>query len=119
MPIVFGIIGITLVISGVRGQTAQLLALVKADFTGSPSYIDWMVGILVVGAIGYIPQLKTISRLFMAIVLIDLLFTNQGFFAQFTRQTEAVPESTTQSSTQTQAPTSLPALPALPTLTQL
>jgi hypothetical protein len=123
MPIVFGIIGVTLVAAGVRGQTAQLTALLKADFTGSPSYVRWMVAILLIGAIGYIQDLRTISRLFMAIVLVGLLFSNRGFFAQFTKQTESVPtptpSSATPGATQGSSSSILSGLPNLTTLSDL
>jgi hypothetical protein len=84
MPFVFGIIGIVLVVSGVRGTTSQLTALVKSDFTGTPNYLEWMVAIFLVGAVGYIKELNTISRMFMALVVIGLLWSNKGVFSQFT-----------------------------------
>jgi hypothetical protein len=32
---------------------------------------------------GYIPQLRNLSRLFIVLVLLVLLIDNRGFFAQF------------------------------------
>lgn len=85
MPFVFGIAGVLLVVAGVRGTTSQLTALIKADFTGTPNYLEWMVAILIVGAVGYIQQLHTISRLFMTAIVLGLLFSNKGFFASLTQ----------------------------------
>lgn len=96
MPFVFGIIGVVLVVSGVRGTTSQLTALVKSDFTGTPNYLEWMVAIFLVGAVGYIKELHTLSRMFMAIVVIGLLWSNKGVFSQFTSGIETqqqVPQS--------------------------
>lgn len=91
MPIVFGVIGIILIVAGVRdtltGSNPNLVDLVKADLTGQPNYTEWMVAIFILGAIGYIQELRTLSRLFMAIVVIGLVFSNKGFFAQFAAQT--------------------------------
>lgn len=90
MPIVFGVVGIVLIITGVRGTVTgsnpNLVGLVQADLSGSPNYIEWMAVIFVLGALGYIPQLRTLSRLLMALVVVDLFFANKGFFAQFTQE---------------------------------
>lgn len=104
MPFVFGIAGVLLVVSGVRGTTSQLMALLKQDFTGYPNYLEWMVAIMIVGALGYIQQLATLSKLFMTAILIGLLFSNKGFFAAFTQgtqeQTTVTPTSTLATLTQ-------------------
>lgn len=84
MPFVFGIIGATLVVSGVQGTTSNLFALVKADFTGTPNYLEWMVAILLIGAVGYIQDLSKLSHAFMVLVVIGLVFSNQGVFPLFT-----------------------------------
>lgn len=90
MPIVFGVIGVLLIVTGVRGtvygSSPSLVSLVEADLTGTPNYLEWMAAIFVVGALGYIPQLRTLSRLFMTIIVIDLFFANRGFFAQLTQE---------------------------------
>jgi hypothetical protein len=93
MPIVFGVIGLVLIITGVRGTVTgsnpNLVDLVKADLNGKPNYLEWMAVIFVLGALGYIPQLRTLSRLFMALIVIDLFFANKGFFSQFTQEFSA------------------------------
>jgi hypothetical protein len=93
MPFVFGIIGIVLIISGVRGTVVgsnpSLVSLVKSDLTGQPNYTEWMLAIFIIGAIGYIDELKTISRLFMALVVIGLLWSNKGFFSQLTSESSS------------------------------
>lgn len=92
MPIVFGVIGVLLIVAGVRGTLTapanpNLIGLLKDDLTGQPNYLEWMTAIFIIGAIGYIPQLRTLSRAFMAIVVIGLLFANRGFFVAFSQQT--------------------------------
>ena len=86
MPFAFIIIGLVLLISGVRNTTDQLTTLVKGDFTGQNSYIRWTFAILVIGAIGYIKQIEPISRMFLVLVVIVLILSNKGVFASFNSQ---------------------------------
>lgn len=115
MPLVFGVIGIVLIVSGVRGTTSTLASTVAQDFTPNGGYLRWVIGISAVGAIGYIDELKTISRMFMAIVLIGLIWSNKGVFSQLTQQTETSPTPSSGVSTTTNPTVSLPSLPSLPT----
>lgn len=83
MPFALAIIGIVLVVAGVRNKQDQLFSLVKGDFTGPNNYIFWMLSIFAIGAIGYIPRLKPISTGFLALIIVVLfLKKGQGFFAQ-------------------------------------
>ncbi|MGH7955117.1 MAG: hypothetical protein ACREOZ_04070 [Gloeomargaritales cyanobacterium] len=91
MPFAFIIVGTVLVISGVRGTSQQLLTLVKGDLQGKNGYLYWLVAILIIGSVGYIPNFKGLSRAFLALVLIVLVLKegnpsngNGGFFQQFT-----------------------------------
>ena len=90
MPFAFLIVGVVLVISGVRGTSQDLLTLVKGDFQGKGSYLNWMVAILLIGSLGYIESFKGFSRAFLALVLVVLVLKegnpkngNGGFFQQF------------------------------------
>lgn len=95
MPIVFGVIGIVLIVAGIRdtvtGSNPNIVTLIKGDLTGEPNYIEWMIAIFILGALGYIPSLRTLSRLFMTLVVIGLILSNKGFFAKFTQQTTTQP----------------------------
>lgn len=91
MPFAFLIVGVVLVVSGVKGQSQQLLTLVKGDLQGTNGYLYWLVAILAIGAVGYIPGFKPISNAFLILVLIVLVLKegnpangNGGFFQQFT-----------------------------------
>jgi hypothetical protein len=90
MPFVFIIIGIVLLVSGVRGQSSNLLTLLKGDLTGSSNFGYWIISILVIGAIGYIQDLRALSRAFLVLVIVVLIIheDNQsngtgGFFTEF------------------------------------
>jgi hypothetical protein len=88
VPILFGLFGIILIVAGVRGRITSgnpsLVSLIKDDFTGTDPFWKWMLAILLIGAIGYIPNLRPISRAFMGLVIVVFLLSNQGIFTQLT-----------------------------------
>lgn len=102
MPFALAIIGIVLLVAGVRNQQGNLFALVKGDFIGPNNFIFWMVSIFVIGALGYIPKLKPLSTGFLALVIVVLfLRRGTGFFAQANQALQV-----TTIATQTQQPVS-------------
>ncbi len=91
MPFALLIIGVVLLVAGVRGSQDKLFDLLRGDFTGEANFIYWMTAILVIGAAGYIPRLKPISTGFLALVIVVLFLkkgdptgAGGGFFTQFT-----------------------------------
>lgn len=117
MPIFFGVIAILFIVAGVRGQSTALLALIKSDFSGQPNYFEWMIAIFIVGAIGYIKELSTISRMFMFIILLGLLYKNKQVFSELKPEETATPQpSTGPSNIVSNTTTGLPPLAALPQL---
>lgn len=86
MPFALLIVGIMLVLVGYQGTQAQFFALLKGDFTGSGNFIYWVVSILVIGGLGYIPKLKGVSDSFLVLIIVVLFLSHKGFFAQFNSQ---------------------------------
>ena len=83
MSFALGILGIIVLVAGVRNKQDNLFKLVKGDFTGQNNFIFWMISIFAIGAVGYIPRLKPISSAFLALVVVVLfLRRGTGFFAQ-------------------------------------
>lgn len=88
MAFVFLIIGVVLVISGAKGTQSQLWAQLQLDFSpsaqkqGQHSFLAWLIAILIIGAVGYIDELKELSRSFLVLVVVVLLLSNGGFFKQ-------------------------------------
>jgi hypothetical protein len=83
MPFVLIVIGIVLVIGGIRntiGGDKGLISLVKSDFTGTNNFTYWAVSIAIIGGIGYIETLKPVSRAFMTLVILVLILSNGGVF---------------------------------------
>lgn len=89
MAFTFLIAGAILLIASIRNTQGDLYTLVAQDFTGSDNFIFWMVSILLIGAVGYIPKLKPVSVGFLTLVILVLFLTKGnpqgtggGFFAQ-------------------------------------
>src|SRR5258706_8292471 len=86
MPFAFLLLGVIFITAGVRGTDDQLVTLIKGDFTsenGKPSFIAWLVAILLVGALGYIEPVKPVSRAFLVLIVVVLFLSNGGFFEKF------------------------------------
>jgi hypothetical protein len=89
VPFIFIIVGIVLLVSGVRGTASNLLTLVTGDLTGSNNFIYWILSILIIGAIGYVQDFRAFSRALLVLVLVVLVLAedkssgNGGFFTQF------------------------------------
>ena len=86
MPFVLIAIGLLLIVIAFNGTQDQFFSLLKGDLTGQGNFFYWVVSILVIGAIGYIPKLKGISDAFLVLVMLVLFISNKGFFNQFNAQ---------------------------------
>lgn len=75
------IAGAVLVLVAARGSDSsnaqQFWTLLKGDFEPGPkgNFLAWFVAILIIGGIGAIPELKSVSTLFLALVVVALLFS--------------------------------------------
>lgn len=91
MPLLLLIVGLILIVTGIRGTTGSLAGHLKDDI--SAGFIKWLAAILVIGALGFIPQFQKPSRLLLALVVIVVMLKNgSGFIDQFVRQIEAAPQ---------------------------
>ena len=83
MPFIVIIVGLILVSAGARNRTAQLGRLLASDFTGSSGFFYWLVAIWLIGSIGYVKKLESVSRAFMILILTVLVLSNRGVFVKF------------------------------------
>lgn len=90
MPFALIFIGIVLLASGIKGTSGDLIKLAKGDLQGNNSYIYWMLAIVAIGSIGYIPAFAKLSHAFLVLVLIVLVLKEGnsngkggGFFTEF------------------------------------
>lgn len=84
MPFALLVVGITLLTAGVRGTQGTLFSLIQGDFSGSDNFVYWFVAIILVGLLGYVPKLKYLSWAFLALILVVLLLSHNGFFGKLT-----------------------------------
>jgi hypothetical protein len=85
MGIAFSIVGLVLIITAAQNTYADLATQLQSDVAPGPgSFLYWLAAVIFVGILGYVPALKTFSTWFMALILLTLLLSHKGFFAQLT-----------------------------------
>lgn len=94
-------IGLILIVTGSRNTYAGFGAQLQSDFTGSNNFITWIVALGVVGALGYIKNLRTFSHYFMALIIVGLFLSNGGFFQNFQKALATGPTAPTAAATPT------------------
>lgn len=77
MPFALVIIGLIMVVSGVKGTHEALGAQLRSDFQ---PFVMWMAAIGAIGALGYVPELRRFSHYFMALIIVGMVLSNKGFF---------------------------------------
>ena len=78
MPFAFGIVGIVFIVAGVRGTSAALMKLLQCDLAGQNNFVYWILSILIIGALGYIQDLRALSRAFLVLILVVLVLHEGG-----------------------------------------
>lgn len=84
------IIGITLIVAAVQNTHMDLTHLVAGDFSGPNNFLYWVVALVVLGGIGFIPKLKGVSTSLIVLVMLVLILyrgkpgtAEGGFFQKF------------------------------------
>jgi hypothetical protein len=87
MPFAFIIAGILLLVTGARQKSQTLISLLASDFSGQNNLVYWVLSILILGGLGYIHDLRTVSRAFLILVIVVLILNEDkngnGFFTEF------------------------------------
>lgn len=104
MPIALLIIGAALIVTAVRNSYKQLGSQLLTDFSGSGNFIYFVVAIIAVGLLGYIPDFKNPSRALLGLILLVLFIANNGVFTQFVSAVKNAQPSTASPSTEPPAP---------------
>lgn len=101
MPYALVIVGLLMIVTGINNTYSQFGAQLQADMTGSNNqgrgFIVWVIALFLVGALGYINNLRTFSHYFMALILISMILANKGVFAQFQKALNSGPVAPTAS----------------------
>src|SRR5260370_36956281 len=114
MPFALIIVGVVLLIAAAKGTQGDLFSLLQKDFTGPNNFVFWMAAILIIGAVGYVPKLKPLSTVFLALVVL-VLFLSKGNKGSFFEKFTSGIQSTTQAPTAA-TPASNAASVAIPAL---
>lgn len=81
MPLFLAIVGAALLVTAIRNTQVQLGELLAADV---PAFLPWAGAIVVIGVLGYIPEVRKFSHALLALVLIVIMLkSGGGFFSQF------------------------------------
>ena len=81
MPLALIVIGAILLLVAVRNTHSELGSLLVEDFTGSEGAVGffvWIGAIAFIGALGWVPGMKTPSRILLAIVIFGIIGSNTG-----------------------------------------
>lgn len=82
MPFILLLVAAIFIVSAFNNTQATLATALEQDV---PPYIKWAAALAAVGALGYIPGMRTISRYLLALVLVVIFLRNyQAILAGFT-----------------------------------
>jgi|GEM_PF-5663381 len=83
MPFALVTIGLLLIIVGFQDTYKQFGTQVQSDFTGKNNFIYWLIAIGIIGAIGYVKEFQTFSRIFIGLVIVAMFLSHKkGGIAQ-------------------------------------
>jgi hypothetical protein len=93
MPFLVLLIGAILIIAAWRDTYGDLFTALQTDV---PGFFKWALAVVAIGALGYAPGLKPISRMLLALVIVVLVVKNyEKLFAGFSSLASTTPTSTT------------------------
>ena len=96
MILILLVIGAILIVAAFRNSQQSLFAALYEDI---PAFITWAAAIFAIGAVGFIPGLKPVSRGILALVLVVIVLRNYkqiiaGFENTWKNPTPAMPAGT-------------------------
>lgn len=103
MALALLLFGFAFVAIGVRNTQSQISGLLASDFSGAGSFWYFIAGIAAAGALGFYTPLRGASRGLILLLIVVLILSNEGFFAQL------------QLALKNPTPSTAPAPPAAPT----
>jgi hypothetical protein len=90
LPLVLLIVGAVFVVAAIRNTQGGLFAALGTD---APPFVIWFAALFLIGAIGFIPGLRPVSRGLLALILIVLVLNNyQAVIAGFQNATGTAPK---------------------------
>lgn len=86
------IVGVIMLVAGVRDTQCALIQTVKGDFSGDGNFFYWLAVILIIGALGYSETLKPVATGLLALIILALFLT-RGKQSLFQNLTDAIGQS--------------------------
>lgn len=74
-------LGLIMLASALQGTEHELAKQLQTDMVGTNGYLPWIGAIMAIGAIGYIPGMKTPSRTLLALLATVVIVRNGGVWA--------------------------------------
>jgi hypothetical protein len=75
------LIGLVLIATALKNTEHELAQQLQSDVLGAGGFAAWAGAILAIGAIGYVPGLRTTSRYLLALVGVVIIVRNNGVWA--------------------------------------
>lgn len=83
MPYALLLIGVILVVSGVKNTQGLLGNALVSDFSGKGNFFYWLSAIGVIGGAGYIPAFRPVSRMLIVFLFVAIFLADGGFVSKF------------------------------------
>jgi hypothetical protein len=113
VPFILILIGAVLLIAALRNTQGDLATAIETD---APGFFKWALAIMAVGALGWVPGMRTISRWLLALVLVVLVLRNYSkLFAGFKSLSQTTPVASNAPTTPAQAYVANPNAPNITT----
>lgn len=82
MPWAFIVCGALMCILAVKSDDSlhQFAATVSNDVSGNSGFIKWIIAIVIIGAVGYLPDMEGLSTAFLVLLVISFVLSNSGVF---------------------------------------
>jgi hypothetical protein len=78
MPFIFLIVGLMILVIGVRGQSNTAITLLQSEFTGANSFIQWFLAIMILGLAGYYRPIKPVTDGLIGLVILAMVLNEQS-----------------------------------------
>ena len=83
MPFALLLLGMLAFVSAYKDTLGQLGGYLKGDFSGAGNFFYWIAALILVGSIGYFKPLRMTSKMLLLLILVVMMLSDKGFFAQF------------------------------------
>lgn len=84
MPLALLAFGMLAVITGIKGNEADVANQLKTDLTGSGNFLYWIAALVVLAIIGRVGGFPNAAKTFMALIVVVYVLSQNGLWANAT-----------------------------------